>query len=139
MSFVINDLNESKALDKKAMAAVMNRPLPKVRFALLRQMTYERLQKENLAFAGTGGVSEGNRSSGFLPAFCDTQTGRAVLARFRDGTPAPIHVLDGLPDEWVVECGPSGRVLAIKASIIAGFLHQGRFYTREQAARAIAH
>ena len=63
--------------------------------------TNETLRKENLAFVGTGGVSAENRSSGFLPAFYDLETGRAELSRFADGRPAPMHLLEGMPAEWV--------------------------------------
>lgn len=100
-------------------------------------LTPERLYQENSIFAGTGGVSRGNRSSGFLPAFYDAESGSVEVARFNDGALAPLHLLDGLPDTWVRHRGPSGQVIAVKDSVIAGFLRQGRFYTREQAARAI--
>jgi hypothetical protein len=36
-----------------------------------------------------------------------------------------------------VERDSSGRVMAVKSSVIAGFIYHGRFYTREQAAWAI--
>lgn len=104
-----------------------------------QQMTPNRIRRENLAFARTGGVSQENRSSGFLPAFCDMESGIVQPARFSNGTLAPMHLLDGLPDDWVKERDLSGRVAAIKDSIIAGFLREGRFYTREQAADAILH
>ena len=101
-----------------------------------QQLTPDRLYRENLAFRNTGGVSGENRSRGFLPAFYDTESGTVQLARFKDGSPAPMHLLDGLPSEWV-SARQAGRVAAIKASVIAGFLHQGHFYTREQAANAM--
>jgi hypothetical protein len=44
-------------------------------------------------------------------------------------------VLDGLPEEWIIERDPSGRVVAVKASVVAGFIYHDRFYTREQAAQ----
>jgi hypothetical protein len=102
-------------------------------------LTTDTLRKQNLAFVGTGGVSEENRSSGFRPAFFDLASGRAALARFADGRPAPMHLLDGLPEEWVVQRDAAGRVRAIKDSVIAGFVRDGRFYTREQAAAAALH
>lgn len=103
----------------------------------MRPLTPERLRMENRAFVGTGGVSRENRSSGFLPAFYDTESGFVQIARFRNGTPAPLHLLDGLPDDWVKRRLPSSSVVAVKDSVIAGFLRQGRFYTREQAADAV--
>jgi len=49
-----------------------------------------------------------------------------------------MHLLGGLPREWVVTRGDGNEVLAVKATVVAGFLHAGEFYTRDQAARAIA-
>ena len=92
------------------------------------------LRRQNLAFRGTGGVSTGNRSQGFAPAFLDTDTGSIYLARFADGRPAPMHLLDGLPSELIVSRDATGRCQAVKRSLIAGFVQAGRFYTREQAA-----
>jgi hypothetical protein len=100
-------------------------------------MSYEQLSQENRNFAGTAGVSQENRSSGFHPAFCDTDTGRVELARFADGNPAPCHLLDGVPEEWIQTRSHTGRITAVKASVISGFVRASRFYTREQAARAV--
>ena len=102
-------------------------------------LTTETLRKQNLAFVGTGGVSEDNRASGFRPAFYDAATGRAELARFADGRPAPVHVLDGLPDAWVAQRDATGHITAIKQTVITGFIRGGLFYTREQAAAAALH
>jgi hypothetical protein len=95
------------------------------------------LRKQNRIFRGTRGISEKNRSQGFIPAFYDSQSHQAHISRFANGIPAPIHILDGLPEEWIVERDPSGQVMAVKASVIVGFIYHGRFYTREQAARAV--
>ena len=101
-------------------------------------MNAEMLRQENLAFHGTGGVSAGNRSVGFRPAFCDAQTAAVYLSRFADGQPAPFHLLDGLPDEVVLLRNATGRVAAVKDSLVSGFVLDGCFYTREQAARKVA-
>ena len=103
-----------------------------------RSLTRASLRKENRAFAGTGGVSGGNRTAGFIPAFCDTATGRVEPSRLADGTPAPMHLLCGLPREWMVTSGEGNGMIAVKATVVAGFLHAGAFYTREQAAQAVA-
>jgi hypothetical protein len=102
-------------------------------------MTQQRIRRENLDFRGTGGLSENNRTAGFLPAFCDTETGRTEPSRLADGMLAPIHLLCGVPSEWVVTRDATGTVSAVKPSIVAGFLQDGRFYTREEAARACRH
>jgi hypothetical protein len=99
-------------------------------------MTGERLRKENLAYGGTGGVSAGNHATDFIPAFCDTTTGRVEPSRLADGRLAPMHLLVGLPSEWVIARDEDNTVLAIKATVIAGFVRAGVFYTRAQAAQA---
>lgn len=96
-------------------------------------LSYQELDRQNTKFKNTGGVSEENRGDDFHPAFYDTLLERAELARFSDGTPAPMHILDGLPNDWVIERNSSGKVVAVKSSIIAGFIRNGVFYTREQA------
>ena len=101
-----------------------------------RLMTREHLRKENLVYRGTGGVSAGNRQLGFIPAFCDTTTGEVELSRLPDGNPAPMHLLECLPEEWIVRRVDANQVAAIKPTVIAGFLRAGVFYTRAQVARA---
>lgn len=96
------------------------------------------LQRQNQEFMGTGGRSEENRPAGFRPAFMDIDTRTVYESRFADGRPAPIHVLDGLPDELVVARSSSGRIAAVKASVIAGFVLAARFYNREEAAHFIS-
>lgn len=91
------------------------------------------LSIENQQFAGSGGISQNNREEGFLSAFQDTATGRVYQSCFSNGNPAPIHLLDGLPDEIVVRRDTNGRVTAVKSTVVAGFIRFNRFYTREQA------
>lgn len=100
-------------------------------------MTQSRLKQENRLFHGSGGRSEENRSSGFHPAFMDTQTRLIYTSRFADGRPAPFHLLDGLPDEVVMVRHDSGRVAAVKPCVVSGFLRDGRFFTRDEAAREV--
>jgi hypothetical protein len=96
------------------------------------------LRRENTAFAGTGGRSEENRNLGFRPAFLDFATQTIYLSRFANGRAAPFHLLDGLPEEVVVDRSPNGRVISAKATLISGFERNGYFYTRSAAARAAA-
>jgi hypothetical protein len=100
-----------------------------------RVITEHHLELENARFQGTGGVSAQARHSGFRPAFLDTQSETVYLSRFADGRPAPFHLLDGLPDELVISRSAGGRVAAVKTGVIAGFVLEGRFYTRGAAAR----
>jgi hypothetical protein len=61
------------------------------------------------------------------------------ISRFADGKPAPLHLLDGLPNKWVAQRDRQGQVTRLIPGIQAGFVRGGRFYARVQAARAIAH
>lgn len=94
------------------------------------------LRRQNRLFANTAGVSKHNGKMGFTPAFLDTRSGVSVISRFADGSPAPVHVLDGLPERWITAFDENGHVTAVRAGVIAGFIHSGHFYTREEAARA---
>ncbi len=104
---------------------------------MARLFTSATLRRENLAFSGTPGISQGNRGSGFRPAFCDTDTGRIEISRFPNGLPAPVHVLGGLPESWIVAQDKAANAIAARCSIVAGFVRDGCFYTREQAAEAV--
>lgn len=99
-------------------------------------LTPARMKGHSRRFSGTGGRSEENRSAGFRPAFLDVDTAKVYESRFADGRLAPFHLLDGLPDEVVVERAGGGRVVAVKESMIAGFVRAARFYSREEAAAA---
>ena len=102
-----------------------------------RMFTAMRLQQENLAFAGTGGVSRNNRGLHFQAAFRDSATGRIELARFEDGSVAPMHLLSGLPDDWILQRDAAGTPSAVLATVVAGFVRDNVFYTREEAAALV--
>ena len=103
-----------------------------------RLMNAEILRRENIVHTGTGGRSEENSGLGFRPAFFDFATQTIYPSRFADGRLAPFHLLDGLPEEVVIDRTASGRVVAAKATLISGFVRNGFFYTRAAAARAAA-
>ncbi|MCI0400072.1 MAG: hypothetical protein L0Z68_02045 [Gammaproteobacteria bacterium] len=103
----------------------------------LQALTPKTLEDENRRYTGRGGISEENRGLGFLPAYLDSATGSIHLSCFRDGRRAPIHLLDGLPEPLVLGREASGKIVALKGSVSAGFVREGRFYTREQAAMAM--
>lgn len=96
------------------------------------------LQRQNRQFEGTGGRSEHNRGLGFRPAFMDTDTLAIYVSCFADGRPAPFHLIDGLPNHLVVARLSSGRVVAVKASVISGFVRDECFYSRDEAARCVS-
>ena len=101
---------------------------------MAQTLTLNSLAADNRFFAGTGGVSRENRHCGFIPGFLDQETGAIYPSRWANGAPAPFHALDGLPEHLVLARDSVGQVVAIKASVIAGFLRRGCFYTRELAA-----
>ena len=100
-------------------------------------LTSDDVAQQSLAYRGTGGVSAENRAFGFLPAFLDRESGQIHLSCDSRGIPAAIHQFDGMPADWVVECDHDGKPSAVKASIVAGFVREGYFFTREQAAQLI--
>jgi len=102
------------------------------------QLTPSALQQENDTFRGSGGISAENQALGFKPAFYDMETGITHTSKFANGLEAPMHVLDGLPNEVVESRLENGKVTAVKLGIISGFVQNGHFYTREQAALATA-
>lgn len=104
---------------------------------MAQALTPEILECTSQSFAGTYGISQENHRLGFTPGFRDEETGAVYTSRWSDGTPAPFHALDGLPDHLILARGPTGRVVAVKASIVAGFIRWGLFYTREQAAHCL--
>ena len=106
-------------------------------FEMERPLTEQRLKHENRRHRAAG-VSAGNRSLGFQPAFMDRETRAIYFSRFADGRLAPCNMLDGLPREMVLSRRPCGRVAAVKPSLVSGYVRDGRFYTREEAAAQAA-
>lgn len=101
-------------------------------------LTSRGLRQQCRLYRGTGGASEDNRHAGFVPAFLNRDSGDIHLSIFSDGEVCPVHTLDGLPDSVIVRRNRSGMVTAVKSCIVAGFVCDGRFYTREQAAEEMA-
>lgn len=102
-------------------------------------LTQMSLRNENLLYANTRGISQNNRSSGFRPGYLNRANGELALSRFSDGSPAPIHVLDGLPETWIAARDKDGRVTAVSPEVVSGFIRDGLFYTRDEAIKAAAH
>ena len=98
-------------------------------------MDNKTLRRQNVEFAGTYGISNANRRAKFVPAFRDLETDRVEIARLRNGQPATMHLICGLPEEWAVDHDEHGSICRVKPSIVAGFVREGIFYSREQAAR----
>ncbi len=62
-------------------------------------------------------------TAGFLPAFRHRETGEVRLCGLLDG-----HLLDDLPDQWVIERDRKGRPSALAHAIEAGFLRGIAFW-----------
>jgi len=92
------------------------------------------LRQQTLAFRGTCGESRLAGGKGFLPAFCDPASGRVELARLANGQPAAMHLITYLPADWTASRDGAGRVLTLRPGIVAGFVRDDRFFTREEAA-----
>ena len=45
-----------------------------------------------------------------------------------------LHLLVGLPEEWVTGRDENGHIVAVRDTIVAGFVRDEVFYTREEAA-----
>lgn len=103
---------------------------------MARQLTQHLLERETETFRGSGGISQENRCLGFRPAFLDTQTCAVYPSCFANGSPAPFHLIDALPDDAVAQRDASGRATLLKTCVVSGFVRDGRFYTREEAAAA---
>jgi hypothetical protein len=100
-------------------------------------LTPQALRETSERFRGTGGCSQDNAGAGFRPAFLDKNTGAVYAACFADGRPAPFHLLDGLPPALILSRDADGRVASVRPGVVSGFSRQGRFYSREQAARVV--
>lgn len=97
-------------------------------------MTKDQLNQQNIAYQNTQGISSNCTMSGYTPAFQDALSGEIHLSKFADGRLAPIHVIDGLPQEWIVKWDENKRALMAKETVIAGFVRDGIFFTRKQLA-----
>jgi hypothetical protein len=100
-------------------------------------LTTQYLRMEAAAQRGTGGVSVENGKLGFQPAFRDAHTGQIYTSTFADGRPAPFHLLDGLPEHLVLARDRHGRASRVVGTITAGFVRDGVFHTRMEAAAAV--
>lgn len=78
-------------------------------------------------------LSRLKREGGFQPAFLNLGTRRVEIARYRNGLPARFHLIAWLPHKWAKTLGCDGSVRQLKEGILAGFLHKGVFYNRDEA------
>ena len=97
-----------------------------------RPLTSTALAEENRRCAHRRAVSANGASMRFLPAFRDTVSGETHLSLLPNGSVSPLHLLDGLPEHWILARDYRQRITAVRSSIIIGFVRNGKFYTREQ-------
>ena len=100
-------------------------------------LTCAALDRQNRAYKGTKGVSQRNHKDGFEPAFRDRASGTVYRSCFADGRPAPMHLLEGLPRHLAVSRDRSGKITGVKGCVEAGFVRDGAFYTRDEAANEL--
>lgn len=100
-------------------------------------ITSQVLTKQNQRFHGLGGVSRKNHAHGFKPAFCDMSTGNLYFSMYANGELAPIHLLDSLPEKLLAKCSESGKFRSTVETVVAGFVSEDQFFTREEAAMVI--
>jgi len=100
-------------------------------------LSYSSLKNENHQYSGTGGVSQNNAQFGFIPAFRNEKTGQVVLSKTTDGKISPIHLLEGIPNTWFSNKNSTDNTLVLVNDITSGFVRQGIFYTRKDAANAV--
>ena len=99
-------------------------------------LTVAALRRQNREPCRFGARSQQNHSAGFRPAFLNPNTGRSYPSCYADGSPAPFHLLDGLPRK-LLKPRDSHDGLSTRIPMIAGFLLGSHFYTRDQAAAAV--
>ena len=95
---------------------------------LLEYSSQSQVEQQNYQDHAGGAVFNA-AGFGFMPAFMDIHTRETHLSSYRNGEPAVLHILDGLPNYWVAEWGKDGSAVALKLGVIAGFMRGGKFYT----------
>ena len=83
---------------------------------------------------GNPGMPGQNPLSSFPGLFHQSRNGTVYQSRFSDGRHAPVHVMAGLPSKLALKISATGRVVALIDSVVAGFLRDGHFYSRREAA-----
>lgn len=115
-----DDLNN---LEEECRSEVMSRP-----------NTQEFVHKQSIPYLGTCGESATACEQRFVPAFRNHTDGQVELARLPNGKPAAMHLICGLPHAWARKLDDAGSVVELIDTVEAGFVRNGRFYTRAEAA-----
>lgn len=90
------------------------------------------LEKQQATYQKLSGMNISDLCVGLIPAFRDLSTDETHLSLSSDGQVSPIHLVEGLPLEWVREWDMKGYPKSLKPGIVAGFFRGEKFYTLEQ-------
>ena len=90
------------------------------------------LEKQESTYRKISGMNMSDLCVGFIPAFRDMDTHETHLSVTQEGNISPIHLIEGLPLEWVTEWDIAGHAKTLKRSVIAGFFRGDQFFTLEQ-------
>lgn len=74
------------------------------------------------------------RKWSLTPAFLDTRTGTIYPSTCPNGSPAPLHLLSSLP-ATLIQRDPNGKPIAPAQGVIVGYVRNGEFLTRDEAAQ----
>ncbi len=92
-------------------------------------LTPNDLRIQNEEYLGTDGRSEENRHVDFVPVFMDRDTNIVYSSKFESGRTAPFYCIDGLPENAFTD----DEIPSLKPNVIAGFMREGKFFTRDEA------
>lgn len=90
------------------------------------------LEKQQKTYQKISGTNISDLCVGFIPAFRDLSTNETHLSITPEGRVSPIHLIDGLPLDWVTEWDLEGYPKSLKSGIIAGFFRGENFFTLEE-------
>ena len=100
-------------------------------------MSQSQLAEQRGVYDKLGGSVFRDASFGFMPAFMDLKNREIHLSAYADGMPSVIHIFDGLPGHWVEEWDDQGKAVALKSTVIAGFMRNGSFYTLKEIVNSL--
>lgn len=69
---------------------------------------------------------------GLQLAFQNSDTGESHLSQSNEGEPTNVYDFSGLPECWIAERDSSGRAVALKPEVIAGYWLNGKFVALSQ-------
>lgn len=87
------------------------------------------LEKQETTYQKISGFNLSSLCVGLVPAFRDLSTNETHLSMNADGIISPIHLVEGLPIDWVTEWDTSGFPVSLRPGIIAGFFRGEKFFT----------